>query len=271
MSKKTFTKPGPKTIITNDYDMFEPFEFNRDVRKTRQICESMKTFGFDEGSVINCRAKANGKLQIIQGHHRFEVAKGLGVPVAAVIAESEVPVWALERGTHPWNVTDFCTGFAREGRKEYQQVLDFSENTGISCGASIALMQGAVAGGVCYSDRAKQGDMNITHREHADRIGHIVKRMKGMGHRFAPARLFITALSKCFLVEGWDDNRWLAKAKTHGALLERQPDEARYLDMIQAVYNRHCKEESQIPIAFLAKKQANAKMVTALKNGKNRR
>lgn len=260
MSKKTFTKEGPKTIVTNDYDRFEPFEFNRDVRKTKQIRQSMEEFGFDEGSALNCREKINGKLQIIQGHHRFEVAKGLGIPVTAIISESDVPVWALERGTHPWNVVDFCTGFAREGRKEYQQVLDYADDTGISCGTSVAIMQGSVSNGTWYTDKAKQGDMPITHQKYAERVGNIVKAMQKEGHKFAKARLFINALTKCFMVAGWDDNRWIAKCKSHGALLEKQPDEQRYLEMIQTVYNRHTHEKNQIPLAFLAKREAKNKV-----------
>lgn len=86
----------PETIKTDDYSIFVEYEFNRDFYKLNGLRESMERYGFDDGCSLHCRRRDDGKLQIVQGHHRFAVAKELGLPVAAIISQNETPIEELE-------------------------------------------------------------------------------------------------------------------------------------------------------------------------------
>ena len=71
----------------------------------------------------------NEKDEIIDGQHRYEALKDLGLPVYYIVCEgyglSEVQ--RLNQVFRAWNVDDFLDGYANQGREHYIRVKQFKE------------------------------------------------------------------------------------------------------------------------------------------------
>jgi len=250
---------GPKTIITDQYELFDIWEFNRDVKKKRQITESMKAHGFDEGCPLNCRPNGNGKYKIVQGHHRFEVAKSLGIPVVAVISKSTTPVFSLELGNHVWNTNDYVTGHARAGKEELQAVREWQKMTGLPLGLCISWLAGEVTATANKCQHAKRGTYKRKNIEQACRFAELCQYAEDVGFEGAKTSIFAVSVAMCAMVEGWDDGRWEQKCKANAGMLRRQPNRDAYLQMIENIYNSRTRGGDELALVFPAKALCRAR------------
>jgi ParB-like chromosome segregation protein Spo0J len=90
---------GPKLQTTKDYDLFDLNEFNRPLHKDRSLENSMKEYGFMPSSPLQVAKNPNGKLKIIKGHHRFSIARKLGLNIWYVVDGSCTDIFYLEGRT----------------------------------------------------------------------------------------------------------------------------------------------------------------------------
>lgn len=102
---------------TNNYDKFELLDFNRDIGNTKQLEESMIKFGFLAAHPIHCVKSGSRKLKIKAGHHRFYVARKLGLLIPYVVCNDQASIFDLEGPTRRWSLNDFLTAHIREGKK----------------------------------------------------------------------------------------------------------------------------------------------------------
>jgi hypothetical protein len=109
---------------SHNYAMFTRLPHNREIRKrhVEKLAESMKLRGFLRTHPM----LVNQSLQVIDGQHRLEAARQVGVPVFYKIvieganAESNRDLNSL---TAPWNNMDYVKSYAEQGYPEYQKLL----------------------------------------------------------------------------------------------------------------------------------------------------
>jgi len=70
-----------KILESNNYQKFVISLFSRNVIKTQGLEESMLKFGFLDVFPVMVRRLDDGRLEILEGHHRFEVACRLGISI----------------------------------------------------------------------------------------------------------------------------------------------------------------------------------------------
>jgi len=107
---------------TTDYDKFSYLETNRDIKETRinKILDSIADIGLRRVPIV-----VNEKMEVIDGQGRLEALKSLGMPVDYVIDKgADVDVCRrLNIGQTNWKPIDYVNSFAKEGNKNYQNLV----------------------------------------------------------------------------------------------------------------------------------------------------
>lgn len=244
----------PELKSTTDYAKFIVHPHNRDISNTKVLEQSMRKYGFDPGLPLRCVPDPSGKLQITHGHHRFQVAKSIGLPIWYVVSSFDIPLFESEVSNHSWSMKDFTTARARAGEEPALEVMKYHKETGIPLSCSISLVGGESAGSGNKSTQLKSGTLKAKKTKHADDVAEIVKFCKSVGFNFATTANFVKALSKCLRVDVFDKDLFMLRVKTHPDTMEPCRTTDQYLDMIEFVYNRMAKSK-KIPLAFLAKEK----------------
>ena len=244
----------PTLRSTKDYNLFEPHPYNREISRTKVLERSMRKFGFDNGLPIRCVRNGSDKLKITHGHHRFHVARSLGLPIWFIVASEDIPLFESEASTHAWNVKDYTVARARAGEQSAETVLQYHQQTGIPIGPCISLIGGESASSGNMGIGMKHGKFKVGDTKRADQIAVIVKHCVDCGVDFARNSLFVKALSKCIFVEEFDIDLFMHKVSTHKAVMEKRRGVDDYMDLIEFVYNRQ--SQVKIPLRFLANQAA---------------
>ena len=238
----------PTLQHTKNYDRFEPHPHNRDVTNTKVLESSMEEHGFDPGLPIRCESNGNGKLKITHGHHRFHVARKLGLPIWFIVASKDIPLFESEASAHTWDVEDFTQARTRAGEKAPAAALDFHQRTGIPLNSVISMLGGEGASSGNKVKEMKSGKFKIGDTKHADQVAGIVRHCTELGVSFAATSYFVKALSKCLFVPEFDAELFMHKVAIHVELMTPRRAMDDYLDLIEMIYNRQSKKK--IPLAF---------------------
>lgn len=245
---------GPKLQSTKNYAQFELSEFNRDVVKTDGLRASMKRHGYIPAYPIHCYRNGTGKLKIKAGHHRFEVAKSLELPVWFVVCDDDSSIPELERGTTHWKFGDYLTSYLRAGVEDYATIVEFSQRTGISPTQAASLLANESASSGNQNSFVKSGSYHVKDTTHAELVGRIILGCRKLNISFATVRNFVGAVSAVARLPQFDMDVFLHRIEVNPGLMVKQATMAQYLDMIEIVYNYHA--NSKVPLAFLAKEAA---------------
>lgn len=245
------TKPKPALRVTKDYSLFEYHPHNRDVSRTKILEQSMAAYGFDDGLPIRCIRNGQGKLRITHGHHRFDVACSMGLPIWYIVASRHIPLFESEASAHSWSVRDFTVARAKAGESPAEEVLIFHERTGIPLNVAISLVGGEGAGSHNKMPQMKNGNFQVGDMHHANAVAEVVQHCKDCEISFATNSRFVGALSKCLFVPEFDAELFMHKVSTHRELMEPRRGLDDYLDLIELVYNRH--GQYKMPLAFRAR------------------
>ena len=242
--------------VTKDYRLFDPSPHNRDIGKIKQLEESMRKYGFDEGFPIRCRPGNGARLIVTHGHHRLHVAESLGLPVWFIVAKHDIPMFESETANHAWNIRDYVVARARACEKPAEEILRYHKETGIGLRQCIAVLGGEAAGSDNKSVQVKMGKYKVKPNRQADDLARIVLHLKEIGCKFSTNNYFVSAISKCLQVDQFDADVFMHKCRTHLEIMEQRRNVDDFLDLIELVYNRQTPRKYMTQIAFLAKREA---------------
>lgn len=243
-----------KLTTTKNYSLFELLDFNRDVEKIKKLEASMREHGFIPAYPLHCVKNGNGKLQIKAGHHRFEVAKKLKLPVPYVLCSDRATVYQLESSTTHWKFNDFLTSHCRIGSEPHILINEYSASTGISPSQVASMLAGECASSGNQNKYVKEGTFKVKTTGHMDVVAHLVISLKKIGVKFATQRELVSALSTVSFLPEFEVNVFLHRCATNPGMIIKQATVDGYLTMLENVYNRQAKRK--IALAFLAKEAA---------------
>ena len=245
---------------TTKYEIFRVHPVNRRVSKTSALEQSMRKHGFISAYPVHVIKTADGKLEIKAGHHRYEVASRLGIPVKYVICADSASIHELEKATNPWTMKDYLDSFCRDKNPHYQELKDLVEETGLRVSQGASLLRGELASSNNCRDQFKAGAFMVKTRELADRVRKIVLVAKRYNIDCATNQYFINALSKMLFVPEFEDAVFIQKIKSHAHMFSRKATLAEYEQLIEDVYNRQNK--NKISLAFLARSASMSRQAT---------
>ena len=219
---------------TKDYSLFRSIKGNRDINKVHfsRLKKSIaKKYLF---TVI----VVNEHYEIIDGQHRFNVIKELGLPLYYVICTgygvNEVQI--LNQNSKNWSTDDFMNGYCDEGIDEYIVYRQFKNKYKFGHLESLAMLTGKWFHSGDLSYAFKQGTFKITHYEqacrYADLICGIKQYYKGYNRRY-----FILALLKLFKNEDFSFDEFVHKLSLQPYSLVDCVDVNQYIMVIEEIYN----------------------------------
>lgn len=244
------TKKVAATIYqSTSFHLFELDVTNRALRSLSKLRLSMKKYGFLDAYPIHV-IKRGAKFVIIDGQHRFSVARELEIPVKYVVCEdSDILISEINDTQTKWTIADHVESLATKGNPQYQYLLNFSRSHKLPVGISAALLaQTNVKRGL--GSKVRGGGFAVSDSEHAEKVASVITEAAKVG-RFAKNSLFVDAVRRCIGVKGFDIVRFVKKMHAHPYLMVAHANLDGYIGMIEAIYNYHA--SAKMPVAFLAK------------------
>ena len=214
----------------------------------------MKTHGFIPAYPLHVVRNGDGKLKIKAGHHRFDVAKKLGLAVWYVICDDSAGIHELEVPTGLWKFRDYMASFCRIGSEPHLAIAEYADRTGISMMQAASMLAGESASSGNQLVHVKKGTFLVKDTAHAELVGKIIVGCKDCGVTFATNSNFVSAVSSIAKLAEFDADNFLHKVAMNPGMMKKQATMAQFVDMIDAVYNYHAKHK--IALAFLAREAA---------------
>lgn len=256
-------RDSPRLRVTRDYSIFEMHELNRRLHEDRRLLASMKKVGFMPSSPIQCvRSNGIGKLKVVRGHHRLDLAKRLKLPVWYVIDDSKVDVFDLEGGKQAWSATDFLDARSADGNADCARVIKFRREHGLTLGAAASLVGGQSAGSANKVRQIKDGTFKVSpDQSHANAVVSITDYCHECGVAFARTQTFVGAVSLCVRVPEFDPAVFKHRVELHGSIMRKRATKDEYLVEIDALYNYGAKVR-RLALEFKAKELARERKET---------
>jgi len=252
---------GPTLRMTKDYSLFELHEFNRPLHKDRSLEDSMREHGFMPSSPLQVIKNSNNKLKIVKGHHRYEIAKQLGLSVWYIVDNSNTDIFDLEGSQSKWTTLDFAQARAIAGDEDCIKLLDFWKKHKLPLGAAASLVGGESAGSSNKQREIKTGKFEVGDLKHANQVVKIIDRCRELNISFATSRGFIIAVSKALRVKEFDMDLFMHRIDQNGSQMRKRGTTNEYLDEIEALYN-YGAHKTRLPIAFRAKEVSRERQRT---------
>lgn len=189
--------------------------------------------------------KVNHKGEIIDGQHRIRAALELGLKkVTCLIVGATVhDAQRLNQHSKNWSAMDFANYWAKQGKNDYKEYIEFVQITGINPSVGLEIL--STVGGR-HMNNFKRGIFRIRSLDYAYRFFDKLELFKPFLPRDYNKRSFIRALwsvhnSKKFQVEY---ERLLHKLKIVG--LRTTSTTENYLVQLEEAYNYKVKQEEKV-------------------------
>lgn len=234
-----------------DYAMFSRIHGNRAIKKVhvKRLIQSFKV------AYLLSPILVNDKFQIIDGQHRFEAAKELGLPINYIVCQNYLlkEVQLLNTNMEKWAKIQYLESFCDLGHPEYIKVKNFmSQFPELSlsiCLIILTALHGAnkiVKDDSIKSQTNKNGFMTkktweegllIIPNYHqsvieAEKLMQIKPFYKGFKKPF-----FVRALIGIMRLEQYDHNQFLKKLSLNGIPLKDCASITQYRLLIEDIYN----------------------------------
>ncbi len=145
---------------TTDYNLFKTIQGNRNLNQRHLAGLTISIMSknmLDRNPII-----VNDKMEIVDGQHRFEVAKNNNLPIYYLImpgAKIEEVV-RLNATNRAWNSKDYIESFAVRGNKDYTWLLEFVRDYDLSVSQALIFLYGNQ--GTTVFKTIKQGKFSPT-------------------------------------------------------------------------------------------------------------
>jgi ParB/Sulfiredoxin domain len=246
--------PKYQILKTYDYDRFILTNFNRDVKKYKKLFASMKKHGFIPPYAVHVTRETDGRLRIKEGHHRFEIAQRLHLPIYYIVCKYKASIQEMAESIRVWDLEDYLVSWSRCGKEAYLKVKEYWEETGISLCHCISMLAGFAAGNDTFREDFKGGTYRLGDPSHAAIVKDLVLHCRKMGIKWAGHSMFVAALSRVALAEGFDLRAMKRRMKANLFFIQKQPTLKEYINMLETVFNYHSREK--VPLALNTEKAA---------------
>lgn len=243
---------------SNDYSQFKTLEGNRNVNSlhVKRLKDS-----FQKNYLIS-PILVNQQFQIIDGQHRFEAAKQLGLPINYAIQNDYGvdEVKTLNTNTKNWNRIDYLVSYCTTGHPEYLKFKEFmsmfpelspncctvlltNKNNGVLKRVKLKKSERLKVAQKSYSIKDfENGSLVIP--DFNNSVENAKKIMKIKPYYSGYNRVvFIRAMVALFKRDNFDFNTFMKKMELNPTALKHCVSIAQYIDLIENIYNYHCKNK----------------------------
>lgn len=191
-----------KVYFTRDYGLFKTMEGNRQLNegKIRRIKNDIDN-GLDvlKYCPVICHEK-DGRLEIIDGQHRFYVAKQMNSNVWYILAQqmSLQEIAKMNSNTEKWKPDDFINCYAVQGNSHYITLQEYKDKTALPLSVCMRLLTVGLnildTGVGRDKERFQGGQFEVKTLDEANKVADIIDEFMPFGQR--RSRPFVTAVCK---------------------------------------------------------------------------
>lgn len=233
---------------TNDYSIFAQIEGNRVVNKLH--VERLKT-SFQKNYLMS-PIIVNQKYEIIDGQHRFNAAKALGLPVNFIVVNGYGlrEVQMLNTNMKNWKKEDYLHAYCDLGYEEYLKMKKFMQdfpdfgiavaeqlltNTvgGVNNRGYAAKIDGKITGRL---RNFQEGELEIPNLELAYENAEKIMMFKPYYDGFNRT-VFVASMIGIFKNENYNHSQMIQKVKNNPTFLTHCSNVTQYKILIEEIYN----------------------------------
>ena len=235
------TESSIKIYYTKDYSLFNNINGNRPLNfpKMDRIISDIES-GIDLLRYCPILViERNNKLEIVDGQHRFHIAKEIGSKVWYIIAE-ELSLYDIARmnsNTEKWNAKDFINCYCELGNQDYHILKDFIQKYPLPVTTAISLLSEAklrTTSRSCKND-FEHGIFKVSHNKYAEDLLQIASKFTFLKKYTRP---FLIAFEKVYLSKKIDIEELIEKANKNQDFLEHLETDKQYLSALENVFNK---------------------------------
>jgi len=201
---------------TKSYDRFLMMDGNREFKKHRSITlqTAIKTHNLLPLFPIICVKDNDGCLRVVDGQHRLDAAKDLGLEVHYVIATdiTHADMRLINTNQTQWQSSDYLKHYVNLGNTEYERLRAFMEASGIPLMLSVALLAGAPTTCAQLTATFKDGRFKVKNMKLALSVSDIVSTLYAHGFKHARARQWVLAIARILATGRMDLERFNRKS-----------------------------------------------------------
>lgn len=180
-------------------------------------------------------------LQIVDGQHRFWVAKTMKKPVHFIIVEKEIGLSAIAKmnsNQEKWKTEDFINCYTVLGNENYQILKDFMEKYRLPLSVCLMLLakgKAHIESGYHGKSDFERGKFVAEHLERAEEIARTASQFSKF-HKWR-SRSFIVAISHLMSNDKNDVADLIEKFQANPEILEEQINYKAYIQNLETIYN----------------------------------
>ena len=127
------------TVITStmNYGLFNLVDSNRKL-KSGNVQKLMNSFKMTQGMSRTKPIIVDKKFNVIDGQHRLEACKRMGIPVHYIVTDEKIkniPLYNTYQ--EKWNLDDYANFWAKNGIRSYINIIKIKEIVGFSVNACL--------------------------------------------------------------------------------------------------------------------------------------
>lgn len=232
-------------LKTSDYNLFKPHKSNRPLDPTnlKKIRKSIEMNNLLEFRPI----LVNSNYEIIDGNHRFHVAKELGLPLYYQVNHEEIQcdMLLLNANQKCWSLMDYIHYYHQQGDKNYSEILEMIKKTNQPLKATLELM--GLSGGGTTSMKLRRGEFKIEQicsieevirkSDILNRVCEILSSHNTNTSRYLSSSKFRVALVKILSHPDVDSEILIKKIEIKSRSVKNRSTCADYYEDIKDIYN----------------------------------
>lgn len=223
--------------VTKDYRKFRSNIDNRDLcpQKHRRLKNSMAKYGFLRSFPVVCHQNGGTQLIVKDGQHRLAIAEELGYAIPYIVESTDFDIAEVNSAAVSWRFRDYLEKWAKHGKQDYQEAIDFADAHKIPVGLACGILVGD-QGAKHVAKDVIAGTFRIKDRESAEGVASLYCGLVAM----SPAlknRSCIAACQAVLLLPNFSSERLIHGAsKCRDRLVSYSTRDA-YLDLFESIYN----------------------------------
>lgn len=232
-------------LKTTNYSQFTILNGNRplDIAHVKRIMESITNRNLlAENPIV-----VNNFLCVIDGQHRLEAAKRLGIPIFYIVINhgSLEDVWLLNTSQKNWSLLDYVNSYISRGYVDYRTLKDFSLRYDLPLGISAFLLANKKFD--TESDSIKKGKFKVISIELAEKYANYVIFLRNYTSKnLSRSRNFLMSAINLCRINGLNLKKLARKIESRKIEIPKLTSEQEYLRFYEKIYNRNNRE----PIRF---------------------
>lgn len=218
---------------TRNYAQFKLLNANRAVDDAHvdRLIKSMKE------NYLPIPIYVNEHLEIIDGQHRYEAIRQLGLELYYIISEGAdiSAVQKLNTNSKNWTSSDFLDSYIKLGKQEYINFKKYMDTFGFDITTCAVILMGNV-GNKRLSEILKSGSIKLRDLEDAYKFGYELKRVKTYYQNYR-RRSFVFAIIALLKSDEFIFEDFIHKLSMQGGALKDCTSTSTYIDLIEEIYN----------------------------------